>query len=143
MIVGYTTGVFDLFHIGHVNLLRNARRYCHKLIVGVSTDALSKELKRLPIVNLRDRMNIVWSCKYVDMVVQQVDMNKYTAWKKLKFDVMFVGDDWYGRDNWQHYDKLLEKEGVKIIYFPYTDSTSTTAIIEIIKKHDLERAKND
>ncbi len=129
MIIGYTTGVFDLFHIGHLNMLRNSKAMCDKLIVGVSTDILVKKSKnKSPTIPFKERMEIVKSVRYVDCVVPQENKNKLEAWKKLKFDLMFVGDDWYGDNNWKKYEEQLKVHGVKIIYFPYTKNVSSTII---------------
>ena len=95
MVIGYTTGVFDLFHIGHVNVLKNAKAMCDKLIVGVSTDELVQNSKnKIPVIPFIERCEIVASCKYVDVVIAQDDRNKIKIQSKLKFDILFVGDDW-------------------------------------------------
>src|SRR5690606_25937939 len=99
--VGYTTGVFDMFHIGHLNILRRAKEQCDYLIVGVSTDELVVSYKhKKPIIPYNERKAIVESIKYVDKVVPQINMNKMGAWEEYKFDVMFVGSDWKGTDKW-------------------------------------------
>ena len=96
--VGYTTGVFDMFHVGHLNILRKAKEQCDYLIVGVSTDELVREYKnKTPIIPFEERSEIVRSIDCVDKVIPQVNRDKYEAWKELKFDVMFVGDDWKGK----------------------------------------------
>ncbi len=95
MIIGYTTGVYDLFHIGHLRLLRNAKAMCDKLIVGVSTDELVSYKFKKVVIPFSERIEIVQSIRFVDAVIPQENMDKMEAWKKLKFDVMFVGDDWY------------------------------------------------
>lgn len=128
MIVGYTTGVFDLFHVGHVNLLRNARSLCDKLIVGVSVDELVMYKGKKPVIKYSDRVEVVRSCRYVDMVVPQFDMDKIDAFKRYKFDLMFVGDDWYKSDKWISIENELIGCGVKLIYFPYTKGVSSTLI---------------
>lgn len=131
-IIGYTTGVFDLFHIGHLNLLRNAKSLCDKLILGVTTDELVSYKHKKAVIPFIERCEIVQSIKYVDLVVPQENMDKYEAWKKLKFDIMFVGDDWYNTEKWNKIEAQLEKVGVKIIYFPYTKGTSSTLINQIL-----------
>ena len=123
MIVGYTTGAFDLFHIGHVNLLRNARALCDYLIVGVSTDELLRECKREPVIPFADRVEIVRACRYADAVIPQATREKREAVERLKPDFLFVGDDWYGR-------YPGEGLGVRIIYLPYTQGISTSLLIE-------------
>jgi len=132
MIIGYTAGVFDLFHIGHLNLLRNAKALCDKLIVGVTTDKLVSYKHKKAVIPFIERCEIVRNIKYVDLVVPQENMDKYKAWKKLKFDIMFVGDDWHNTEKWNNIEAQLEKVGVKIIYFPYTKGTSSTLINQIL-----------
>lgn len=105
--VGYTTGVFDMFHIGHLNLLRNAKEQCEKLIVGVSTDELVKVYKnKQPIIPFNERIEIVKSIRYIDEVVSQTSMDKMEAWKRLHFDVLFHGTDW---KNTNMYNRIVEE----------------------------------
>ena len=102
MIIGYTTGVFDMFHIGHLNILRRAKEQCDYLIVGVSTDELVEHDKhKTPIIPFENRCDIVGAIKYVDKVVPQVDKNKFEAWQKYHFNKMFVGSDWQGTPQWK------------------------------------------
>ena len=131
-IIGYTTGVFDLFHIGHLNLLRNAKGLCDKLIVGVTTDELVAYKNKKAVIPFLERMEIVRSIKYVDAVVAQSDMEKFTMWERLKFDVMFVGDDWFKTEKWEALEHQFNEVGVQIIYFPYTQGTSSTLINETL-----------
>jgi len=133
MIIGYTTGVFDLFHIGHLNLLKNAKGMCDKLIVGVTTDELVSYKNKKSVIPFSERIEIVRNIKCVDSVVPQESMDKIEMWNKLKFDVMFVGDDWYNTDKWKDLDKEFAKRKVKIVYFPYTKGTSSTMINDILK----------
>lgn len=136
--IGYTTGVFDLFHIGHLNLLKRAKAKCKQLIVGVTTDELMLEYKgRKPVIPFKERMQIVKNIKYVDGVVAQRDMDKFAAWKLLKFNVMFVGDDWYGTAKWRNLEKTFKTVGVEIVYFPYTKGTSSTLINELLVKERM------
>ena len=128
MTIGYTTGVYDLFHIGHLNLLKNAKGLCDKLIVGVTVDDLVTYKGKRAFIPFEDRIEIVRSCKYVDVAVPQYDMDKLTACKKLGATVLFVGDDWYATEKWQEYEKKFAEEGIKIIYFPYTKGISSTKI---------------
>ncbi len=144
MIIGYTTGVYDLFHIGHLNLLKNAKGLCDKLIVGVTVDELVAYKGKKAMIPFEDRIEIVRSIKYVDAAVPQHDMDKLTACKKLGADILFVGDDWYATEKWQEYEKAFEKEGIQIIYFPYTKGVSSTIITETLKnirKDDLQDLK--
>ena len=128
MTIGYTTGVYDLFHIGHLNLLKNAKGMCDKLIVGVTVDDLVTYKGKRAFIPFEDRIEIVRSCKYVDAAVPQYDMDKLTACKKLGATVLFVGDDWYATEKWREYEKKFAEEGIKIIYFPYTKGISSTKI---------------
>ncbi len=134
MVIGYTSGVYDLFHIGHLNLLRNAKGMCDKLVVGVTTDELVSYKLKKAVIPHNERMEIVRSNRYVDSVVPQEDMDKFEMWKKLKFDVMFVGDDWYNSDKWEELEKKFKEVGVRIIFFPYTKGTSSTLLTQTLKK---------
>lgn len=130
--IGYTTGVFDLFHIGHLNLLKNAKGLCDKLIVGVTTDELVQYKGKRAFIPFEDRIEIVRSIKYVDAAVPQYDMDKLAACKKLGASVLFVGDDWYGTDKWERYEEELNAEGIQVVYFPYTKGISSTKINEAL-----------
>lgn len=133
MIIGYTTGVYDLFHIGHLNLLKNAKGMCDKLVVGVTVDELVEYKGKRAMIPFEDRIEIVRGCRYVDAAVPQYDMDKLTACKKLGATVLFVGDDWYGNDKWIKYEEDFAREGIKIVYFPYTKGISSTKITETLK----------
>ena len=132
MVIGYTAGVFDLFHIGHLTLLKNAKAMCDKLIVGVTVDELVLYKGKHAMIHFSDRAEIVRSIKYVDAVVPQYDMDKLAACKKLGASVLFVGDDWYGTEKWKKYEEEFNKEGIKIVYFPYTKGISSTKITEAL-----------
>tara|TARA_Y100000591_G_C21333145_1_gene451205 strand:+ start:102 stop:524 length:423 start_codon:yes stop_codon:yes gene_type:complete len=135
MIIGYTTGVYDLFHVGHLNILNNAKKMCDKLIVGVTTDELMMDYKnKKSVIPYEERSEIVANIRSVDVVVPQVSMNKLEAWQKLKFNIMFVGDDWHDTPKWNLIEEELKKQGVKIVYFPYTKGTSSTIINDTLKK---------
>ena len=136
--------MYDLFHIGHLNLLKNAKGMCDKLIVGVTVDELVAYKGKQSMIPFEDRIEIVRSCKYVDAAVPQYDMDKLTACKKLGAKLLFVGDDWYGTEKWQAYEKEFEDAGIKIVYFPYTKGVSSTKINEALKavrKHILDDVK--
>lgn len=132
--IGYTAGVFDLFHVGHLNLLRKAKALCDRLIVGVSTDDLVAYKNKRAVIPFDERMEIISCIDYVDAVVPQIDMDKFDAWQRLKFDIMFVGDDWYATDKWREYERQFNNVGVRIIYFPYTKTTSSTLVNEVLLK---------
>ena len=144
MIIGYTTGVYDLFHIGHLNLLKNAKGMCDKLIVGVTVDELVAYKGKKSMIPFEDRIELVRSCRYVDAAVPQYDMDKLTACNKLGATFLFVGDDWYGTEKWKTYEEEFAREGIKIIYFPYTKGVSSTQIqkaLDVVRQHDLSEVK--
>ncbi|MCQ2069988.1 MAG: adenylyltransferase/cytidyltransferase family protein [archaeon] len=130
MITGYTAGVYDLFHIGHVNLFKSAKGMCDRLVVGVTTDELVSYKNKQAAVPYEERKAIVESIRYVDQVVPQDNMDKLSACKKVGATVMFVGDDWYGTEKWEAYEKEFAENGIRIIYFPYTKRVSSTVIAE-------------
>ena len=133
MVIGYTTGVFDLFHIGHLNILRSAKGLCDKLIVGVSTDELVLEYKqKKPVIPYVERIELVRSNKYVDIAVSQDSMDKFEAWRRIKFNIMFVGDDWYGTEKWNNISQQFQNVGVKVCFLPYTKGTSSTLVNEVL-----------
>lgn len=132
MIIGYTTGVFDLFHVGHLNMLKNSKAMCDRLIVGVTTDELVTYKNKKAVIPYEERAEIVRAIKYVDAVIPQENMDKFEMWNRLKFDIMFVGDDWYGTEKWEKYEEQLGNVGVKIVYFPYFKGTSSTKINAVL-----------
>ena len=135
MVIGYTTGVFDLFHIGHLNILRKAKEQCDYLIVGVSTDELVEQYKnKRPVICFEERCEIVKAIRYVDEVVPQMDREKFAAWERLKFNKMFVGDDWKGSALFTELEERFKPYGVEIVYFPYTKGTSSTFLKETLAK---------
>lgn len=134
MVIGYTTGVYDMFHIGHLNILRRAKEQCDYLIVGVSTDELVKHDKnKTPIISFEERCKIVEAIKYVDQVVPQYDKNKFGAWEKYKFHKMFVGSDWQGTEAWNRFEEQFRPLGVEIVYLSHTDGISSSILREKIK----------
>ena len=144
MTIGYTTGVYDLFHIGHLNLFKNAKGLCDKLVGGVTVDELVSYKGKQALIPFEDRIELVRSCRYVDAAVPQYDMDKLTACKKLGATIMFVGDDWYGTEKWREYERQFASEGIRIVYFPYTQGTSSTQIrkaLDSVRVHNLEDVK--
>lgn len=132
--VGYTTGVFDLFHIGHLNILKRSKELCEFLIVGVSTDELVSSYKnKTPAIPYKERVAIVEAIRYVDRVVPQETRDKMAAWHEHKFDVMFVGDDWKGKELFIKIEAELKKNGSDVVYFPYTSHTSSTLLIKVLE----------
>ena len=137
--VGYTAGVFDLFHIGHLNILKAASQDCDRLVVGVTTDELcEQEKKKKPVIPFHERCEIVSSIKYVDRAIPQRSIDKFDAWRELGFNKIYVGDDWKGTQRWIDLEQRFTEQSVEVIYLPYTNSTSSSLIREILK---LERTK--
>lgn len=133
--IGYTTGVFDMFHIGHLNILKRAKEQCEYLIVGVSTDELVQSYKhKTPIIPYTERVEIVKAIKYVDEVVPQTSMDKLVAWEKIKFDALFHGDDWKGSNLYNEIEQKFLKLGVEMVFLPHTDGVSSTDIVFKIQK---------
>ena len=137
MIIGYTTGVFDMFHIGHLNLIRRARENCDRLIVGVSTDDVVVQYKgHSPIVPFAERVEIVKAIRWVDEVVPQESMDKFVAWEKLRFNRLFHGNDWKGSAMYNEVEAKLRSVGVEVVYFPYTQGTSSTLLADRLREGD-------
>ncbi|MBQ3064012.1 MAG: adenylyltransferase/cytidyltransferase family protein [Clostridia bacterium] len=133
--IGYTTGVFDMFHIGHLNILRRAKEQCEYLIVGVTTDALCEARKKhAPVIAELERMAIVEAIKYVDRVVPQTDMDKLRAVKDYGADVVFVGSDWQGTTAWEQYETEFAAVGCDVVYLDHTEGISSTYLREKLKK---------
>ena len=135
MTTGYTTGVFDMFHVGHLNLLRRARENCDRLIVGVSTDEVVEEYKgHRPIIPYAERVEIVRAIRWVDEVVPQTTMDKFAAWERLRFDRLFHGSDWKGSAMYNEVEAKLRAVGVEVVYFEYTQGTSSTLLSERLRE---------
>ena len=129
--IGYTTGVFDMFHIGHLNIIRRAKEQCDYLIVGVSTDECVESYKqKTPIIPYSQRAAIVEAIRYVDEVVPQTTMDKVEFLKTRHFDVMFHGDEWKGTDLYNYYEEQFAKYGATIEYLPHTDGISSSILRE-------------
>ncbi|MFD7458360.1 MULTISPECIES: adenylyltransferase/cytidyltransferase family protein [unclassified Streptomyces] len=127
--VGYAPGVFDLFHVGHLNILRRARAHCDRLVAGVCSDDLVTHLKgRPPVVPLAERLEIVRSVRYVDDTFVATVDDKIEIWNEVRFDVIFKGDDWLGTEIWKALEAEFAKVGVEVVYFPYTAHTSSTLL---------------
>jgi len=136
-VVGYTSGVFDMFHVGHLNILNRAKALCDRLIVGVTIDELVGYKNVEAVVPFEERLEIVNNIKCVDLAIPQDHLDKYIMWKKLKFDIMFIGDDWFDTERFKEYEDKLARVGVEIIYLPYTQGVSTSA-----RKKKREERKN-
>lgn len=134
MRIGYTTGVFDMFHIGHLNILRRAKEQCDYLIVGVSTDANVVEYKhKKPIIPFEQRIEIVSAIRYVDKVVPQSNMDKFEAWEKYHFDVLFHGNDWEGSPMYNEIKEKLSTVGCDLVFLPYTNGINSTILAKKIQ----------
>lgn len=133
--IGYTTGVFDMFHIGHLNILKRAKEQCDYLIVGVSTDEVVETYKhKRPVIPFEERIAIVEAIRYVDKVVPQISMDKMEAYNALKFDALFHGSDWKGSNMYEKIVADFEKVGVDVVFLPHTDGISSTIIREKVNK---------
>lgn len=133
--IGYTTGVYDMFHIGHLNVLKNAKDLCEYLIVGVSTDELVASYKhKIPIVPFDERIAVVKAIRYVDKVVPQISMDKFAAWEQLHFNAIFHGDDWKGSNMYNEIEAKLNAVGVDMVFLPHTQGTSSTMLKDVIQK---------
>ena len=127
--IGYTQGVYDMFHIGHLNLLRNAKKQCEYLIVGINSDELVKIYKnKTPIINENDRAEIVRNIKFVDECLIVNTLDKIEMNKIINFDVIFIGSDWKGNTRWNNTEENLKKYGIDLIYLPHTDGISSTEL---------------
>jgi len=132
-IIGYTTGVFDLFHIGHLNILKRAKRMCDELIVGVTTDELTEKKKgRKPIIPFEERVEILESIRYVNLVVPQKEINELNDQEQLEFDIIFKGSDWKESERWKKLVEEFKKRNVEVIFLPYTKTTSSTVIRKVL-----------
>ena len=132
---GYTQGVYDMFHIGHLNLLNRAKQYCDYLIVGVNADDLVESYKnKRPIIPLEERVEIVRAIKYVDEVIVTTTLDKKKIWEKIRFNEIYIGDDWKGNERWEKTGKEMEALGAKLVYLPYTKDTSSTMLREKLKE---------
>ena len=135
--IGYTTGVFDMFHIGHLNILKRAKEQCEFLIVGVSTDEVVQSYKhKVPIIPFQQRCAIVEAIKYVDMVVPQTTMDKMVAYEKYKFNALFHGSDWKDSDMYNKIIAEMAQVGVDVVFLPHTEGISSTIIS---KKREAEK----
>lgn len=135
--IGYTTGVFDLFHIGHLNILKRAKEQCEYLIVGVSTDEVVEEYKKKkPIIPFEERFEIIKAIRYVDKVIPQTSMDKLKAWETLHYDVLFHGSDWKGSAMYDEVEEKLKSVGVDMVFLPHTTGTSSTMIIDRLREEE-------
>lgn len=135
-IIGYTQGTFDMFHIGHLNLIKNAKRHCDYLIVGINSDDLVESYKKKrPIVPLEERIEIVRAIKYVDEVIVTDTLDKTKIWENIRFDEIYIGDDWKGNARWEQTGQDVKKLGARLVFLPYTKETSSTMLREKLKNY--------
>ena len=138
--IGYTTGVFDMFHIGHLNILKNAKAQCEYLIVGVSTDEVVQTYKhKMPVIPFEHRKAIVEAIRYVDKVVPQTSMDKLEAWNELRFDALFHGSDWKGTDMYKEVGDKLKAVGCDLVFLPHTDGISSSGLKEQLSKYRIRK----
>lgn len=125
--IGYTQGVYDMFHIGHLNLLMHAKEHCDYLVVGVNSDKLVRDYKnKNAVVNEVDRARIISAIKYVDKCVIVDSLDKIEQWNKYNFDEIYIGSDWKGNERWKKTEEELAKVGSKVVYLEYTEGVSST-----------------
>lgn len=133
--IGYTQGTFDLFHVGHLNIINNAKKMCEKLIVGVNSDELVMNYKNKKTnINENDRAKIVESIKGVDRVIITKTLDKIKIYDEIKFDAIFIGDDWKGNERWKKTETELAKVNAEVVYLPHTDGISTTILSKKIQE---------
>lgn len=133
--IGYTTGVFDMFHIGHLNILKRAKEQCEYLVVGVSTDEVVETYKhKKPVVPFDERIEIVKAIKYVDEVVPQTSMDKMEAWEKIHFNCLFHGSDWKGSNMYEEIERKMKIVGCDVVFLPHTEGTSSTLLSEVLHR---------
>ncbi|MEU9142596.1 adenylyltransferase/cytidyltransferase family protein [Streptomyces sp. NPDC048349] len=133
-IIGYASGVFDLFHIGHLNLLRHARAQCDRLVAGVLTDEASCHKGRPPVIPLKERLDIVRSMDYVDEAIVDHTLEKMDAWQEVGFHRLFKGDDWRGTPRGEQWERDFASVGVEVVYLPYTVHVSSTKLRQLIQQ---------
>ena len=132
-LVGYAPGVYDMFHVGHLNILRRAKLECDYLIAGVVTDEVVEQIKsRRPVVPLFERLEVVQSIRFVDEAVADDSEEKFAMWERLRFDIIFKGDDWRGTPKGDRMDAAFAEVGVQVRYLPYTRKTSSTALRALV-----------
>jgi glycerol-3-phosphate cytidylyltransferase len=135
--IGYAPGVYDLFHVGHLNILRHAKSHCDHLIAGVVSDEMAELVKgRRPVIPLSERLEIVRSIDFVDEAVAEVVPDKIDTWRQVYFDVIFKGDDWRGTPKGDKLERDFAAVGVEVVYFPYTEHTSSTMLLRVLKQLD-------
>ncbi len=134
--IGYTQGVYDMFHIGHLNILKRAKDQCEILIVGINTDSLVEEYKhKTPVINEKDRLEIVKNIKAVDEVVFADTLDKNEMLNRLHFNAIFIGGDWKGNPRWEKTKEEMAKIGVDVVFLPHTEGVTSTELREVKENH--------
>lgn len=134
-VIGYAPGVYDLFHIGHLNILRRASEHCDQLVAGVVTDDVVYRAKaQYPVVPFSERLDIVRSIRFVDLAVPDPHVDKFDSWREVRYDVIFKGDDWRGTARALRLERQLAEVGAEIRYFPYTVQTSSTELRKFLSE---------
>ncbi len=130
--IGYTQGVYDMFHIGHLNIIKHAKEQCEKLIVGINSDELVRSYKnKTPVINENDRMEIVRNIKGVDEVILADTLDKKTMFERLGFDAIFIGSDWKGNPRWAETERMLNELGADVVFLPHTDGVTSTMLRKV------------
>ncbi|MET0966239.1 MAG: adenylyltransferase/cytidyltransferase family protein [Nakamurella sp.] len=138
--IGYAPGVYDLFHVGHLNILRHAKSHCDVLIAGVVSDEMCELAKgRAPVIPLAERLEIVSHISYVDRAIAEVVPDKLETWQRVQFNVLFKGDDWRGTAKGDKLEREFAAVGVEVVYFPYTMHTSSSLLRRVLAGIDTER----
>lgn len=132
--IGYAPGIFDLFHVGHLNIVREARQFCDHLIVGVLTDEMASRTKLTPVIPFEERLEIVRAIRYVDEAVGEDVPHKLEMWERLRFDVIIKGDDWRGTDKGDKLEADFAEVGVDVAYLPYTQRTSSSKLRAVLQE---------
>ncbi|WP_448316638.1 adenylyltransferase/cytidyltransferase family protein [Streptomyces sp. CO7] len=132
-VIGYASGVFDLFHIGHLNLLRHAKAQCDHLVAGVLSDEVATHKGHAPVVPLLERMEIVSAVKCVDETIADHTLEKMEAWRQVRFDKLFKGEDWKGTPRGEQWERDFARVGVEVVYLPYTMHVSSTSLRQLIQ----------
>jgi glycerol-3-phosphate cytidylyltransferase len=141
--IGYAPGVYDLFHVGHLNILRHAKAHCDVLIAGVVSDEMCELAKgRAPVIPLAERLEIVSHISYVDRAVAEVVPDKLETWQSVQFNVLFKGDDWRGTPKGEKLEQDFDAVGVEVVYFPYTMHTSSSLLRRVLAGIDAERDRS-
>lgn len=136
--IGYAPGTFDLFHVGHLNLLRNAKAHCEILIAGVVSDEIAFRVKGIvPVIPIADRLEIIRNIKFVSTVYSHMLDDILAVWRELHFSILFKGDDWRGTPKGNRLERNLASVGVEVRYFPYTTTVSSTVLRRILEPHQV------